>query len=193
VCTSDEDCNKCAEIGDDIEMSCATIVENPHVSKTKKISVCLPKTVTLSNDCNENNGAIKVWSGWNNPERMEWDCVCTYPDWAGGSDYKGKTTCELNPDICQGGTWNYDATTATGPPTADNCTCDASDQHHIRELTKCSVLSDREKQECIDDINKIYPLYSDQKLVSIFGEYPICVPKDTTTTGLYKDLYKMPS
>jgi len=117
ICNSNDDCVKCS---DNEKMTCqklerSSLQENIY---GKSLSYCLPEKP--GKPCNAKNGGIWTWSGWANTNRMEWDCLCTYPQIAGGSG------CDkLNPNVCKGkdSSWNYDATTATTAPNYTNCKC----------------------------------------------------------------------
>jgi hypothetical protein len=113
----------CKESQEGEEMECVTLnryTKDQISDYGPEQSVCLPANAKL--DCNAKLGGIKVWSGWSNPDRMEWDCMCSYPGYVGG------TNCStFNANICNGGTGmdNLDVTTG-GPPSASDCTCPAS-------------------------------------------------------------------
>lgn len=120
ICNSEEDCKKCS---DNVEMTCVTLNRSEDQEKQygKEQKYCLPKIP--DQPCNTKNGGIWTWTGWANTNRMEWDCLCTYPEIAGGNG------CEqLNPNVCQGGQWDYDAKTASIAPTYKNCKCGAGTQ-----------------------------------------------------------------
>lgn len=115
VCQTDADCKKCVDAE---EMSCVPLDRNKNqeVKYGKSEKVCLP---TLPDKpCNKENGGIWTWTGWADTESMEWDCLCTYPNIAGGEG------CEnLNPDVCKEGNWTYNASTATDAPIPGDCAC----------------------------------------------------------------------
>lgn len=113
-CSTDTDCHKCKEFHSGVQMSCV----QPQGSKGGK--VCAPSNAKQV--CNATLGGINVWSEWDNPDRMEWDCLCGDGSYAGGADADGNTVCNINPDICQGGTftWNVDKKTN---PDAGYCFC----------------------------------------------------------------------
>jgi len=115
-CQSDSDCSTIC--GDAIEMSCQTITRNNQDEEEKygkSGNYCLPSMP--SKPCNADNGGIWVWTGWASTDRMEWDCLCTYPN------YFGNEGCtRLNPGVCNNGTFNYDATKGQ-PPLAKDCQC----------------------------------------------------------------------
>lgn len=78
--------------------------------------VCVPSQSTKIPDCNKKNGGMLVWTGWTNPDVMEWTCICQYPDFASGP------TCEtINPNVCKGGTFNWKDNQL---PTDAECSCD---------------------------------------------------------------------
>ena len=115
TCETDQDCKKCVDAE---EMVCVPLTRSKDQEKKygKSEKVCLPKAP--DKPCNTENGGIWTWTGWAGTESMEWDCLCTYPDIAGGHG------CEvLNPDVCKGGNWNYNAATASDAPTPYNCSC----------------------------------------------------------------------
>jgi hypothetical protein len=115
-CTSDEDCKICA---DNVEIKCIEIKRNDSDAQKKygpTEKVCLPAKVPQN--CNAKNGGILAWTGWSSTDRMEWDCLCTYPQFAGNQGCQ-----DLNPNVCQGGIWTYDATVETKPPDSSFCHC----------------------------------------------------------------------
>lgn len=128
-CQTDDDCFKCI---DNEKMYCTELKRNDDQSKlygeTKKY--CLPKLP--DQPCNLKNGGIWSWTGWTDTERMEWDCLCTYPEIAGG-----KGCMQLNPNVCKGGNWSYDATTSNDAPKAEDCSC--SDNHHLLKTKESGV------------------------------------------------------
>jgi hypothetical protein len=106
-CTTDTDCHECQEFHQGVQMSCV----QPEGSSGGK--VCAPSNAKQI--CNTKLGGINVWSEWDNPDRMEWDCLCSNGSYAGGADADGNTSCNLNPDICQGGTFTWDIDKKTNP------------------------------------------------------------------------------
>lgn len=119
TCNNDQDCTKCS---DNEEMYCVSLNRNEDQAKMygKSQKYCLPKLP--ESGCNTKNGGIWTWTGWSDTNRMEWDCLCTYPEISGNP---GCT--ELNPNVCQGdgAVWNYDASLSSTniAPTFKNCKC----------------------------------------------------------------------
>lgn len=124
-CTTDSDCTKCL---DSFKVRCTTLRRNPEQS-TKygaQKSYCLP--VKPQRPCNEKLGGIWTWTGWSDENVKEWDCLCTYPEIAGGNGCQ-----RLNGNVCKGGTYNYDARNATQGPKPSNCKCGENDQLIVTE------------------------------------------------------------
>ena len=85
--TNDNCGDVCIENETGVEMSC-----NP--TGDGQTGVCSEKIPQDS--CNTENGALPILTAWggNGPPEMSWDCFCSEPDLAGGSD------CALNPNFC---------------------------------------------------------------------------------------------
>ncbi len=92
----------------------------------KNLSYCVSEKAKI--DCNSKHGGIPVLNG----SDMTFECLCSYPLWANGrkcekdENKDGNTcvsSCELNPDICKGGTFNWDLTKVSEEPTASLCEC----------------------------------------------------------------------
>jgi len=95
-------------------------------SPMKSSRYCVPEKAVMN--CNIAHGAIPVFAGWSGSDRMEFDCMCAYPLWASSNTCNkdtGKCTgsCELNPDVCMGGTFDWDLTQRSQEPEAGLCTC----------------------------------------------------------------------
>lgn len=109
-CLSDNDCdNKCIQ---DMEYSCQNILTESGKSLIKsEKKYCLPKQP--ENFCNIKNGGIPVWTGWGDTNRMEWDCMCMFPNYFGGIG------CESTPGVCEVNGISFmkdrDYSTGTGP------------------------------------------------------------------------------
>lgn len=119
-CSTDSDCeSSCYESGT-IEMKCKTFHRNKDqtlsVGPTQRI--CVP--ASAKSNCNTQMGGIEVWNADGAPDKMEWSCVCSYPDWASGVSDDG--LCSLNPDICSGGTFNWTIDSGR-EPLAEDCIC----------------------------------------------------------------------
>ena len=121
-CNTDIDCEKCEEtIDKGVELSCIQL-------DGQSGKICSLKPSAIKSECNANMGGINVWTAWDNPDRMEWDCFCTRPDWASGpsvsgsSGTAGKTVCNLNPDICVNGSFTWD-TSFNVDPNPGFCFC----------------------------------------------------------------------
>jgi hypothetical protein len=120
-CYDDNDCqDHCSEFEAGQEMKCVEInrytkdqINNYGSSK----SVCLPKYPDM--ECGQKYGGLLTWSGWSNPDRMEWDCLCSYPEYA-----SNQNCTKLNPNICGGNPKNFDWDATTGKaPDEKFCTC----------------------------------------------------------------------
>lgn len=122
-CDTDNDCNKCI---DNEKMNCVIMNRNKNqeekYGKAKKY--CLP--LKPSQPCNETLGGIWTWTGWSDPIRKEWDCLCTYPEIAGN---KGCT--KLNPNVCKNGVYKYNAINAIRGPSPKDCECASNSQRII--------------------------------------------------------------
>lgn len=113
-CTTDNDCHNCQEFHQGVQMSCV----QPQGSSGGK--VCAP--TKAKQECKTEYGGINVWSEWDNPDRMEWDCLCGAGNYAAGAIPDGNTVCNINPDICQKGTFTWDVSKKTNPD-AGYCFC----------------------------------------------------------------------
>jgi hypothetical protein len=102
TCRDDVDCLQCSE----------KLKEN---LTCQKVSSALPERRCLSGKpvepCNEKLGGVWVWSG------TGWFCSCTYPEIAGG-----KGCQKVNPNVCQGGRYTFDARKGQ-PPSLTDCQC----------------------------------------------------------------------
>jgi len=131
-CNTDAECGQCTESIEGESMVCKTLTryKNPDGSQGpygNDIRVCVPETATSV--CDTTYGGMEVWSGWSDPSRQEWDCLCGFPEYASSSqcDSKGVcngTMCNLNPNVCAGGVFSWTASSGV-PPSADLCTCGA--------------------------------------------------------------------
>lgn len=116
-CETDSDCRAICE--DDTEMSCQYLSRSN--SDQEKIygsagNYCLP--TIPKKPCDTTKGGILVWTGWSSTDRMEWDCLCAYPE------YFGNNGCtQLNSGICEGGEFDYDATKMKRSPAITDCKC----------------------------------------------------------------------
>lgn len=128
-CHTDNDCHKCT---DGVEIKCVELKRGPHQQETYgniHNKYCLP--VKPDKPCNEKYGGIWTWTGWAE-DRKEWDCLCTYPEIAGGAGCN-----HLNPNVCNLGEYTYDARTATRGPIPDDCKCAAP--HYTKIITDTNV------------------------------------------------------
>lgn len=143
-CETNADCAVCI---DGVEMTCQPL--NRYNDTQEKLygqsgKYCLPEKPRAP--CNERNGGVQVWTGWASTDRMEFDCLCTYPD------YWGDSGCQtLNAGICNGndGSFNFDATTSTSPPGPANCTCPSGTNKVVRQIGQSPL--------CIP--GKVFPSY----------------------------------
>lgn len=113
-CKTDNDCHNCQEFQQGVQISCV----QPQGSSGGK--VCAP--TNSKQECKTEYGGIDVWSEWDNPDRMEWDCLCGAGNYAAGANPDGNTICNVNPDICQKGTFTWDVSKKTKPD-AGYCFC----------------------------------------------------------------------
>ena len=115
-CKIDQDCNICSE---NIEFKCVTLNRPSNIGTYGPVqSICKP--AIPSETCNQEHGGIWVWTGYGETNTQDWSCVCAYPGYFGNLN-DGCTS--LNPGICQGGTFTYNAYEQNTPPNPDNCTC----------------------------------------------------------------------
>lgn len=113
TCTTDSDCHKCEEYHQKVEMSCVQF------NGPKGPKYC--SSTNAKKNCNVKFGGVNVWSDWDNPDRMEWDCLCGDGSYAAGADPNG-TTCDINPDICANGTFTWTVDTGKAPDSSF-CIC----------------------------------------------------------------------
>jgi hypothetical protein len=144
-CNTDDDCKVC----DDPEKMLCQELKGRNSDKQKQIfgsgKYCLPQIPDKT--CSEENGGVLAWTGWSSTDRMEWDCLCSYPD------YFGNPGCtQLNPGVCEGGNFNFNAKDGKSP-SADNCEC---------KDDKIKVTTGRGQVPlCIDKNIKFLNYYSD--------------------------------
>lgn len=101
-CESNVDCIRCS---DKLKLSLTCRQVSNNVSDKK----CLPrKPLQL---CNAKLGGVWVWSG------TEWFCSCAYPGIAAG-----KGCQKVNPNVCQGGKFTFNATKGK-PYSIHDCQC----------------------------------------------------------------------
>ncbi len=101
-CTDDVDCLRCSNKLK-IRLTCQKV--SSKVSERR----CLPRSPL--EPCNEKLGGVWAWSG------TKWFCSCSYPEIAG---VKG---CQhVNPNVCQGGKYTFDARKGQ-PPSIKDCKC----------------------------------------------------------------------
>jgi len=122
TCDTTEDCvNDCLEASEGLEMICKDITRTPEQEKIygKSTKICTDASAKM--ECNIDLGGILVYSGSAGDERMEWDCICSYPEYAGSDGCK-----TINADVC-GGPSNksgFNWTIASGDdPSSYPCDC----------------------------------------------------------------------
>lgn len=145
ACNTDQDCKeKCVESSQGEEMVCQAIpptssltdrqmsVLNTNTSGVNKF--CVPAAAIPSlKKCNIAHGGIPIFSGWSGMvNSMEFECMCAYPEWANSRVCDSDTgscsgVCLINPDICAGGTFNWDLTKKVETPIAELCECAKGD------------------------------------------------------------------
>ena len=105
-CDTDSDCVKtCKESREGIEMTCQDINRHTNEQIAKygnSQKVCAPSKAVI--ECNEKNGGILTWTGFPVLNKMQWNCLCSYPNLASGPG------CSLNADVCKGGFYSWDVT-----------------------------------------------------------------------------------
>ena len=83
----------------DTDMECATnCIDNDEYScqlSNNGKKYCLPEKTAKTYTCNTNTGGVPVWTGWGSTNRMEWDCMCLYPQFFGGPG------CSQTPGVCE--------------------------------------------------------------------------------------------
>lgn len=139
-CNTDYDCmESCSEAQEGEEIICKSLPEIDTLTETQRkltglqatnpSSYCVPAKAV--NSCDISHGGIPTYSGWSNPGRMEFDCMCAYPLWASSRicDKQGNCSgsCMLNPDVCKGGVFDWDLTKKVEEPRASLCTCGSGD------------------------------------------------------------------
>lgn len=127
-CLSDGDCKSCTEDN----LICKELAYTDKESKSvgnKGGKYCLPSEKP-NIICNKDNGGIKIWSGYSGSDTMNWDCLCSHPD------YFSEHGCnQINPHICMGGTYEY--TDSNLPPDikpigSGICNCDKDSVPYVR-------------------------------------------------------------
>ena len=195
-CKTDQDCNELCTTENNKRYNCQPYLNADHFCRqfsldkcntpdgggefcTQRAQDCVPRTFCLHSipetGCNKKNGGQFVLSGWNTEtfgdSKMTYNCSCLYPNIA------GTETCDLNPNICMGGTWNYDATEDCSSYTNKNncylhngnttsCSWDTSNK-------KCIPRAPDPKIDCVCDENNFLIFRK-----NIDGtDTPMCVPK----------------
>ena len=132
-CNDDNDCQKnCIEQFSGVQMKC---VDLPKYTEEQKLlygqsqKICAPAKAEIN--CNAKYGGVLSWSGFPNIENMQWDCLCSYPNLAGGPG------CSLNSDVCEGGTYTWDVTDSnkSDPTNKLLCTCGPGKSLFIDPIT----------------------------------------------------------
>ena len=133
-CETNADCSVCT---DAVEMTCQPLTRYSSDQEQlfgKSGKYCLPEKTRAP--CNEKNGGVQVWTGWADTERMEFDCLCTYPD------YWGDSGCQtLNAGVCNGndGSFNFDARNSKAPPGPENCECPEGMNMVVRKIGQTPI------------------------------------------------------
>lgn len=118
-CNGPDDITTCQNCIDNVEITCQELYRTKDQEPFYGTSgyFCLPQKP--SQPCDPAKGGIWEWTGWASTDRMEWDCLCTYPGYAGNP---GCT--KWNPNVCNGGIFSYDATKQQNQgPSINDCTC----------------------------------------------------------------------
>jgi hypothetical protein len=128
-CNIDDDCGKCID-SEAYNIKCTTLKRNSNQSKHygEEKKYCLPEKP--EKPCNEKLGGVWTWTGWAS-KGGEWDCMCTYPEIAGGNGCS-----KLNPNVCKGGKYTYSAIGADRGPRLTDCECPPT---HIRIHTNKGI------------------------------------------------------
>jgi len=130
TCKTNLDCQEnCIESSEGEEYTCqdlprSTPSQQNLYGPTGKF--CLPAKAKMA--CNIAHGGIPIFTGWSNPERMEFDCLCSYPAFASSqaTDVLGNPVgdmCTLNSGVCEGGVFSWDLTKKIQEPSASLCSC----------------------------------------------------------------------
>ena len=119
-CTVDGDCDICREMIEGKEIVCKQLHRYTDEQRSEygdTQGVCVPADAKM--DCNEERGGLLTWSGWGDPARMEWDCLCSYPSFAGGPN------CSPTPGVCENGVMEWSVKSTQKPPSASQCKCNS--------------------------------------------------------------------
>jgi hypothetical protein len=187
-CNTDTDCReKCTESQEGEEMVCQALppisqltekqkqIMNVHAGKeeTETAKFCVPSNALPSmNNCNFAHGGIPVFSGWSGiSDRMEFDCLCAYPEWANSRICDPDTgacegNCVINPDICRGGELKWDLSKKVQPPIAQLCECAEGDVLMIDNagLPRCVP---KDIQSFYDDLDISTGIRGGQELIGV--------------------------
>lgn len=128
ACTYDADCNICRESEEGRELVCKQLnrYTKDQISEYGPTQgVCVPADATM--ECNEERGGLLTWAGWGDPARMEWDCLCSYPSFAGGPN------CSPTPGVCDNGVMDWSVASTKSPPSSSQCKCNAGFTLKTRE------------------------------------------------------------
>lgn len=125
-CKTNDDCKQECIESDTVEFECVEMkrYNSDQINKYGSTeSVCAPKKA--ERNCNPRYGGVLTWNAFPEIDKMSWTCSCTYPNYAAGPG------CNLNPDVCEGGTYNWDVT--SNDPNISNpenvtCACPADKQ-----------------------------------------------------------------
>jgi hypothetical protein len=158
TCATDADCQSlCKEQQRGMNMACVQIADPSDKSgQLPKSKVCAPREAIMK--CGKNLGGVLTWSGWANPDRMEWNCLCQFPSYASNDNCS-----QFNSGICSaynatqnkfvsGYNWNV----SMGRPEWGSCTCPTG-------FTRQTSLSNQ-IQRCVP--NEISGLYADLQTAS---------------------------
>jgi len=140
------------------KVTCKDNVDCLHCSEKLKVSLtcqkvssdlsekrCLPRKPL--EPCNEKLGGVWVWSG------TKWFCTCAYPEIAGG-----KGCQKVNPNVCHGGKYTFDARKGQ-PPNVKDCQC---------KKGSFRFLNSRSIPVCVTPI-KGSPCYSKSSCVHLYS------------------------
>jgi hypothetical protein len=124
----DEYCSSiCRETESGINMVCAVANDKTELvngqNKHTNNRVCMPSSSKeFTKECDFKHGGELVWTGSTNSDNMGWQCMCQWPQYAGGENCK-----DINPGVCgshgkdKAGVFDWDA--SVSPPELVNCKC----------------------------------------------------------------------
>lgn len=179
TCETDQDCQSlCKEQQRGVDMACTQIADpNDKSGEVPKTKVCAPRNAVMQ--CGKNLGGVLTWSGWSNPDRMEWNCLCQFPSYASNAN-----CTKLNAGICSAydssqdkNVQNYNWNVSMGRPELGICTCPSGTTRQTSIFNQI--------QRCVP--NGITGLYADLQIstgYTYIGCYTGITGTRITVTGI---------